>query len=264
MKESSSEESSFEKVQAEFEFFDPTLDDVAAIQRFLRDWVGRDNLVDTSALAQVIGEQDTVGTVIRLEDSSDCLGFITCLNAQYVWNELSSLFPFLRERFESHQQLQTFENCCLCNPQKLGIVISERVSNLPPQLSPWLQQALMDELEWAIEDEPTKERREMFDLDHFLYITQIYLDTNALKPKKKKKRKVDSIRDNLSIEHILFMKAEDEGYFLHQSGWCVWPMEEQRRSWEEESLDKYKMAMILSKDQMIKAKKYTKEQISNT
>ncbi|EME27632.1 uncharacterized protein Gasu_47770 [Galdieria sulphuraria] len=60
MKESSSEESSFEKVQAEFEFFDPTLDDVAAIQRFLRDWVGRDNLVDTSALAQVIGEQDTV------------------------------------------------------------------------------------------------------------------------------------------------------------------------------------------------------------
>jgi hypothetical protein len=48
-------------VQAEFEFFDPTLDDVAAIRRFLRGWLGRDDLiVDTDALAKRIAEQDTV------------------------------------------------------------------------------------------------------------------------------------------------------------------------------------------------------------
>ncbi|GJQ14918.1 hypothetical protein GpartN1_g6709.t1 [Galdieria partita] len=255
----SSSSTSFEQVQADFEFFDPSLDDVAAIQLFLRDWMGRDNnLVDTWALAQVIGKQDTVGTVIRLEGSSDCLGFITCLNAKYVWNELSSLFPFLRERFESRQQLQVFENCCLNNPQKLGIVISERVSNLPPQLSPWLQQALMDELEWATQDEPTQERREMFDFEYFLYITQVYLDSSALKRKRKKRFSSTSNYDQLSTEQLLFIKAEDQGYYLHQTSWCLWPVS------RGESLEKYKMAMILSKDQMIKAKKYTAEQISNT
>ncbi|KAK4528238.1 hypothetical protein GAYE_SCF53G6173 [Galdieria yellowstonensis] len=210
------ESSSFDMVQAEFEFFDPTLDDVAAIRRFLRGWLGRDDLiVDTDALAKRIAEQDTVGTVIRVQDSTDCLGFITCLNAKYVWKWLSPLFQFLRQRFESINQLAIFEKCGWHQPEKLGVVISERVVNLPGELSPWLQQALMDELEWATEDEPTEERRQMFALEYFLYITQVYISRTTQQqpsrpPKRKKPRRNSSSQEiDWTQDDILFIKAED-------------------------------------------------------
>eukprot|EP00871_Galdieria_phlegrea_P005792 jgi/Galph1/6/GphlegSOOS_G1.1 len=58
----------FDQVEATFEFFDPSLQDVPAINRFLQ--------------AQMIAEQQTVGTIIRLGE--DCVGFITCLPAQVV------------------------------------------------------------------------------------------------------------------------------------------------------------------------------------
>ena len=37
-----------------------------------------------------------------------------------------------------------------------GLLVSERLINCPPQLAPPLQQALFDEVSWAIDDEPTQ------------------------------------------------------------------------------------------------------------
>lgn len=173
-----------------------------------------------------------------------------------MWNLLSPLFSFLRQQFEKSQQLSVFEKCCLDNPEKLGIVISERVMNLPPELSPWLQQALLDEVEWATEDEPTEQRRAMFALEYFLYITQVYLDSD--RPKKKRK---SSIHNPSSTENILFIKAEDSSYFVHQTSWCLWPISSKQQQQVEDSLEKQKMAMILSKDQMIEAKNDIQKQI---
>jgi BCCIP len=37
-----------------------------------------------------------------------------------------------------------------------GLIINERLINCPPQLAPPLLQALLDEVAWATEDEPTQ------------------------------------------------------------------------------------------------------------
>lgn len=37
-----------------------------------------------------------------------------------------------------------------------ALIVSERLINCPPQLAPPLQQALLDEMDWATEDEPTE------------------------------------------------------------------------------------------------------------
>lgn len=37
-----------------------------------------------------------------------------------------------------------------------GLLIMERLMNVPPQLSPPLMQAIFDEIQWATEDEPTQ------------------------------------------------------------------------------------------------------------
>jgi hypothetical protein len=42
------------------------------------------------------------------------------------------------------------------NADGTGLLLSERLLNVPPQLSPPLMQAIFDEIEWAVEDEPTQ------------------------------------------------------------------------------------------------------------
>lgn len=42
------------------------------------------------------------------------------------------------------------------NNDKTGLLLSERLVNCPPQLAPPLNQALFDEISWAVEDEPTQ------------------------------------------------------------------------------------------------------------
>ncbi|RVW48304.1 Protein BCCIP-like [Vitis vinifera] len=46
--------------------------------------------------------------------------------------------------------------------QNVGLLVSQRVVNLPPQLLPPLYDALFDEISWATEDEPTEELRSSF------------------------------------------------------------------------------------------------------
>jgi hypothetical protein len=41
------------------------------------------------------------------------------------------------------------------------LLLSERYTNLPTEAAPWMHQALLSEVQWALEDEPTKEERQV-------------------------------------------------------------------------------------------------------
>lgn len=57
-----------------------------------------------------------------------------------------------------------------------GLIVNERLINCPPQLAPPLLQALLDEVAWATEDEPTQERRESFKFERYIMVTRVYSD----------------------------------------------------------------------------------------
>uniref|UniRef100_A0A803LS86 Protein BCCIP homolog n=1 Tax=Chenopodium quinoa TaxID=63459 RepID=A0A803LS86_CHEQI len=86
----------------------------------------------------------------------------------------------------------------------VGLVVSQRVMNLPPQLLPHLYNALFDEILWATEDEPTKDLRESFRFKHYILVTRIY------KQKIGQKRKGSSSSNN---EDFIYVKPEDELFF---------------------------------------------------
>ncbi|KAK9115253.1 hypothetical protein Syun_022050 [Stephania yunnanensis] len=92
-----------------------------------------------------------------------------------------------------------------CN---VGLLISQRVVNLPPQLLPPLYDALFDEVSWAIEDEPTEELRESFRFKYYILLTKIYERKSANKGKG----------TSSDDEPIIYAKPEDE-IFHKLSSW---------------------------------------------
>ncbi|KAK7283994.1 hypothetical protein RIF29_13745 [Crotalaria pallida] len=83
----------------------------------------------------------------------------------------------------------------------VGLLVSQRVVNLPPQLLPPLYNALFDEVSWATEDEPTEDLRNSFKFKHYVILSKIYKHKNV-----EQKRKVS----NDSDEAIIYIKPEDE------------------------------------------------------
>ncbi|KAK7250446.1 hypothetical protein RIF29_32895 [Crotalaria pallida] len=76
----------------------------------------------------------------------------------------------------------------------VGLLVSQRVVNLPPQLLPPLYNALFDEVSWATEDEPTEDLRSSFKFKHYVILTKIYKHKNV-----EQKRKVSSDSDEAII-----------------------------------------------------------------
>ncbi|KAJ6753358.1 BRCA2 AND CDKN1A-INTERACTING PROTEIN [Salix purpurea] len=83
----------------------------------------------------------------------------------------------------------------------VGLLVSRRVVNLPPQLLPPLYDALCDEISWATEDEPTEELRNSFRFNSYVLVSKIYKHKNA-----DKKNRLSSD----SEEAIIYVNPEDE------------------------------------------------------
>nr|GLL32898.1 protein BCCIP homolog [Ipomoea trifida] len=100
----------------------------------------------------------------------------------------------------------------------VGLLVSQRVVNLPPQLLPPLYDGLFDEISWATEDEPTEELRKSFCFKFYLVVSKIYKHKNA------DKKTIPSKRGD---EAIIYVKPEEE--ILHElSSWSfTFPMHSQ-------------------------------------
>ncbi|XP_057856235.2 protein BCCIP homolog isoform X2 [Cryptomeria japonica] len=114
------------------------------------------------------------------------------------------------------------------NPHDVGLLVSERVVNLPIELVPPLYDALFDEVSWATEDEPTQALRESFQFKHYLLITKVYQTLQDIQGKCKetkieiKRRKKGSSQNGDGKEQyngqLIYIKPEDE--IFHQlSSW---------------------------------------------
>lgn len=118
---------------------------------------------DLSGFVDLILAQTTVGTVVEIEDDEDdaLLALLTALNlGRYKETVLAHDLKGLLEDQAEH----------------VGLIVSQRVMNLPPQLLPHLYVGLFDEISWAMEDEPTEDLRKSFRFKHYLLMTRIYKD----------------------------------------------------------------------------------------
>ncbi|MED6181029.1 hypothetical protein PIB30_015715 [Stylosanthes scabra] len=210
--ESSDEE--FEGVvQADFSFFDPKPNDFHGVKTLLQTYLD-DKEWDLSGFVDLILAQTTVGTVVKIEDDEDegLFALVTALNFWRYREQkcITDVKEFLLSK--AHQEKGIADKLRILLEEQapdIGLLVSQRVLNLPPQLLPHLYEALFDEVSWATEDEPTEDLRKSFQFKHYIILSKIYENKNLVK-----KRKPSSGDD----EAIIYVKPEDE--IFHKL--CSW------------------------------------------
>ncbi|KAL4574386.1 hypothetical protein LXL04_021215 [Taraxacum kok-saghyz] len=211
---SENEEDDFEGVvQADFAFFDPKPDDFHGIKVLLQTFLDNKEWELTS-FVDLILQQTTVGTVVKIEEDEDnsVYAFVSALNLQRYKESkcMMELKDFLMSMCQEKEIKEKLSSYLGEKAADVGLLISQRVVNLPPQLLPPLYDGLFDEISWATEDEPTKELRQSFAFKYYLLVSKIYKLKNV---DQKKKGSSSS-----SQEAIIYLKPEDE-IFHNLSEW---------------------------------------------
>ncbi|KAF4324068.1 hypothetical protein BBO99_00002313 [Phytophthora kernoviae] len=174
-------------VSVDFLFSDPREAHFHSVKQFLLAYLPPSQPFDVSGLANAVVGQVTAGT---METSvQQILQYVTkkCPNAE---------LPRLQQ---------------ILNTKNVGLVLNERMVNLPYQLVPAVHSALHEDIEWAIENEDTEELRNSFKMDYFLILATCTEEKSGGNDGAKKGKKTKTTYDQ-TVK--LFNNFEDE--FLEQ------------------------------------------------
>ncbi|XAR63653.1 hypothetical protein NMG60_11023671 [Bertholletia excelsa] len=206
--ESSDDEEFKGVIQADFAFFDPKPDDFHGVKLLLQAYIDNKQW-DLSGFVDLILGQTTVGTVVKIEEDEDSTPYsvITALNlGRYKDHKcIKELNELLLKLCKERDVLANLRWLLGDQSRNVGLLVSQRVVNLPPDLLPPLYDALFDEVSWATEDEPTEELRRSFCFKYYLLVTRIYEHKNG--------GQKDGASGG-SEEAIIYIKPEDE--IFHQ------------------------------------------------
>ncbi|CAN6297000.1 unnamed protein product, partial [Urochloa humidicola] len=220
--EESSEE--LQKVQADFAFFDPKPNDFHGVRLLLKTYLDSKPW-DLTGFVDLILEQTTVGTVVKLaddeeeegegnggdktnaggNDDEDLFGLISVLNlGRYAEQRcIKDLKDYLLSVCSDKDTKKQLKSLLEEKASSVGLLVCRRFVNFPYELVPKLYDSLFDEVSWATEDEPTQELRDSFRFKHYLLLVRM-LERKTPAKHKAKKSKDDDDDD----EPILYPKLE--------------------------------------------------------
>jgi len=187
-------------IDIEFEFFDPdTTIDFHGLKTLLRQLLDIDaQLQDISALADLLLSQgDCVGNTVKVDGiETDPYAFLSVLNLhQHRDNAaVSELTKYLKDRASvsvSQGQVEGKSIVDILNgmgeTKQVGLIISERLINMPHEISPELYRMMLEQIGWAVEDSRP------YNFSHYLILTKTYTEIESKldqeeRPKSKKSK----------------------------------------------------------------------------
>jgi len=180
----------------EWEFRDPDESDFHAVKDLLRTpgtWQFVGETFNYSELADSVVGQGNIGTIIKSsgvgaedDDETSC-GLLTALNLRQ-FSHLSwpkAIETALLAKAVQHAQPQVSKDLKDLLGRKgkgteVGVLLSERFTNLPEDLIPPLHKALKEDIEWSCTtDECPKEERPFYFFTHLIGVAKCYMSSGA-------------------------------------------------------------------------------------
>ncbi|RHZ63277.1 hypothetical protein Glove_330g62 [Diversispora epigaea] len=197
-----------ESVEIDFDFYDPKKIDFHSIKNLLNQLFSSDSeLFNLSELTDLIIEQPLVGSTVKVDGSeSDPYAILTVLNMK-VHKErqcMKSIVNYLLEKSKKDSRLNDLlTDLFKENKHDVGLILSERLINMPVQLIPPMYKMLKEEIQWAVDD------NEPYEFEWYLIISKTYREVAStideemnVQGKRKKKAKLEPT--------IFYFHAEDE------------------------------------------------------
>ncbi|KAI9809197.1 MAG: hypothetical protein M1825_002488 [Sarcosagium campestre] len=223
--ESSDEE--LDTLNVEFEWFDPQpTHDFQGLKTLLRQLLDVDSqLFDLSALANLILSQPLLGSTVKVDgNETDPFAFLTVLNLQEHRGQpvIRDLTSYILDRCTRStpsslsiiaDQLKDDRPDGTSRPQ-VGLILTERLINIPTDVVPPMYGMLQEEISWALEE------KEPYNFTHYLILSKSYTEVASEikgpnddddRPQKKKSKKGGggSAAGN-SKNEIFYFHPEDE------------------------------------------------------
>jgi len=165
-------------VDVSFEFFDPQSQDYEAIKRLLIQLFGPDaQTLQIDGLVDLILAQGTIGSTVKVDGhESDPYAILTVLNLsqaeeptlinlkEYFWQKVNHS----KTVWSSPSGSRRLQQLLKTSTSKVGLVMSERLVNMPVQILPPMLDMLQEEIEWAVAD------KESYQFDWWLVPTRVY------------------------------------------------------------------------------------------
>ncbi|KQK12019.1 protein BCCIP homolog [Brachypodium distachyon] len=219
-----------ETVQADFAFFDPKPSDFHGVRLLLKTYLDSKPW-DLTGFVDLILEQTTVGTVVKMADDEeeegegnggdkgdggnddDLFGLITVLNlGRYGENRcIKDLKEYLLAVCGNKDSEKKLKSLLEEKASSVGLLVCRRFVNFPYEMVPKLYDSLFDEVSWATEDEPTQELQDSFRFKQYLLVARI------LERKTNPKHNAKNNKDD-DEEPVIYPKLEDE-IFRELSSW---------------------------------------------
>ncbi|KLJ07463.1 hypothetical protein EMPG_17057 [Blastomyces silverae] len=206
----SSSEDEMETVNVEFEWFDPQpAVDFHGLRNLLRQLLDNDaQLFDLSELTDLILSQPLLGSTVKVDgNEGDPFAFLTVLNLQQHKDVpvIKDLTSYLQRKSSSSPKLSSLNNLLSQpTPPAIGLILTERLINVPAEVVPPMYTMLLEEIAWALEE------NEPYNFTHYLILSRTYeevkskLDEEDDRPQKKKKKGADEKNETF------YFHAEDE------------------------------------------------------
>ncbi|KAF4126878.1 protein BCP1 [Geosmithia morbida] len=182
----------FDIVNVDFEWFnfDPEID-FHGTKGLLRQLFDVDaNLFNISALADLVVSQNTIGSTVKVDGkATDAYALATVLNlTENAHKEpIGDIAKYLADKARTNPSLSSAVPPLLAGTaggkQQVGIIFSERLINVPPEIAPPLFSMMIDEVEAAVED------KEPYDFTHYLIISKTYREIESALDVEDRKRK---------------------------------------------------------------------------
>jgi len=206
----------FDVVNVEFEWFnfDPEVD-FHGVKTLLRQLFDVDAaLLDMSALTDLILEQHTIGSTVKVDGkSNDAYAFLTILNLleHREKKPVADLIRYLSEKAATNESLAAIPDL-IASGKSVGLVLAERLINMPSEISPPMYSMLLDEIEAAVED------KEPYEFSHYLIVSKTYQEVESKLEMEEQKRK--KARESAPL---FYFHPEDEVLQKHASAFGTYP-----------------------------------------
>ncbi|KAK5624944.1 hypothetical protein RRF57_000660 [Xylaria bambusicola] len=211
----SSDDEDFDMVNVDFEWFNFNEKvDFHGMKNLIRQLFDVDaTLFDVSALVDLILSQSTIGSTVKTDgEESDPFAFVTALNIQEHRQKqpIAQLIEYLSEKAKATESLALIPEL-LASGKHVGLVLSERVINMPSDVAPPLYSMLMEEIQDAVDD------KEPYEFTHYLIVSKTYheIESTLAEERRKKKGRQDAT--------LFYFHEEDEVLQKHATAYGSYP-----------------------------------------
>jgi BCCIP len=237
----------------DFEFNSVSEQDFHGVSLILKNVLGGE--YNGASLADTIVEQQNIGTVVKTgEDSAICcLGTVLNPHQYNTVEGVNQVKSFILKNSQKHGNEKVINlTKRLFDPSSAntvpGIVLKERLVNLPLQLSPGLHKVLLDDIAWSLstEAECPGDEIDFYRFTHYIFVSYFLVDPSSSstegrlvsqgKVKKRSKQVTESSR--------IYMHGEDETFLESAEGSFSWRVEDHDDS--QQKYHKYRLVYVMT------------------